>query len=206
EIQNICSCSDLAKECCASCDVGSICGGGTLFGKVENGSQYNFVVIPAGCDKHNANEPICTGDDVWDDESRIPWALEHIITNTNSNSDGLSNQNIIASNYELDQYPVFNYCSNLVLNGFDDWYLPAKDELNILFKASNRCNINENLCSYGENGIVSGFIDREYWSSTEEDGNKQGAWAQDFNNGEQATYFKINQYFDGCLACCIRRF
>jgi hypothetical protein len=43
-------------------------------------------------------------------------------------------------------------CSDLVLNGFDDWYLPSKDELNKL---------------YISRVAIGGFTSKEYWSSTE---------------------------------------
>ncbi len=57
-------------------------------------------------------------------------------------------------------------CYDLVLNGYSDWYLPSKDELNKLFL--NRA-------------IIGGFISNFYWSSTESD--SHNAWYFDFNNG-----------------------
>jgi len=60
-------------------------------------------------------------------------------------------------------------CSDLVLGGHDDWYLPSKDELNKLYKNKT---------------AVGGFADDYYWSSTEADAN--GSWVQDFTDGIQA--------------------
>ncbi len=54
-------------------------------------------------------------------------------------------------------------CSNLNLNGFDDWYLPIRDALR---------KLNDNKIAIGA------FTDNEpyaYWSSTEKD--KNYAWA-----------------------------
>ncbi len=67
-------------------------------------------------------------------------------------------------------------CSDLDLNGFDDWYLPSRDELR---------KLNDNKIAIG------GFTDIEpyaYWSSTEKD--KNYAWTYYISNGysyEQAT-------------------
>jgi hypothetical protein len=45
-------------------------------------------------------------------------------------------------------------CSDLVLNGYDDWYLPSKDELQQL---------------YLERSKIGGFTAVDYWSSTQYD-------------------------------------
>lgn len=47
---------------------------------------------------------------------------------------------------------VARLCSDLELNGYDDWYLPSKDELNQL---------------YLNREVIGGFFDEAYWSSTE---------------------------------------
>lgn len=51
-------------------------------------------------------------------------------------------------------------CADLVLNGYSDWYLPSKDELNQL---------------YLQKAAVGGFHDKQYWSSSE--CNAENAWA-----------------------------
>lgn len=59
-------------------------------------------------------------------------------------------------------------CDSLTLHGYDDWYLPDKDELNRLFFSK---------------GAVGGFLDTLYWNSTSSDA--QEAWSQDFFGGTQ---------------------
>jgi hypothetical protein len=60
-------------------------------------------------------------------------------------------------------------CDDLVLNGYDDWFLPSKDELDSLYKHKN---------------IVGGFSPvTYYWSSSES--SASSAWAQSFMNGGQ---------------------
>ena len=56
-------------------------------------------------------------------------------------------------------------CDELILNGYSDWYLPSKEELNAVYV---------NLKQVG----VGGFAEDSYWSSTE-DGNDY-AWTQNF--------------------------
>lgn len=67
-------------------------------------------------------------------------------------------------------------CGNLVLNGYSDWFLPSKDELNLLFL--NKAAIG-NFTTNG--GGTSGY----YWSSSEFNNQLYSAWAQDFATGQQ---------------------
>ena len=66
-------------------------------------------------------------------------------------------------------------CNDLVIDGYDDWYLPSKDELNKL---------------YLNKDAVGGFVNDLYWSSSENDNNN--AWFQFFNSGLQYTNGKDN--------------
>ncbi|MEI8203788.1 MAG: DUF1566 domain-containing protein [Bacteroidota bacterium] len=61
-------------------------------------------------------------------------------------------------------------CSDLILNGYNDWYLPSKDELNKLY------------LNYSLVGI---FTPTSYWSSTEYDATN--AWYQGFPGGYQGS-------------------
>jgi hypothetical protein len=53
-------------------------------------------------------------------------------------------------------------------NGHDDWHVPTKNELNVLF--NNRA-------------AIGGLARTRYWSATPED--DRNAWAQLFSNGKQ---------------------
>jgi hypothetical protein len=68
-------------------------------------------------------------------------------------------------------------CNNLVSNGFSDWFLPNKDQLNQLY-------LNESA--------VGDFMDKFYWSSTERDASN--AWRQFFGDGYQHDYSKSQGY------------
>lgn len=65
-------------------------------------------------------------------------------------------------------------CDDLVLNGYDDWFLPSKDELNQM---------------YLKRGDIGGFDNNYYWTSSGS-GQYQYAWRQNFSDGAQNTYDK----------------
>lgn len=57
-------------------------------------------------------------------------------------------------------------CAELDLNGFSNWRLPTRKELDLLYKSRE---------------IIGGFSDTTYWSSTDYD----LAWVQYFRTGAQ---------------------
>ena len=68
-------------------------------------------------------------------------------------------------------------CSNLNEGGYDDWYLPSKDELNKLFLQMK---------------VIGGFREVCYWSSTET--GKYNACSQIFDNGFQTANDKSTTF------------
>ena len=70
-------------------------------------------------------------------------------------------------------------CDDLVFNGFDDWFLPSKDELNLMYV---------NLKKAG----LGGFADGIYWSSSDYD--LYTARYQYFGNGYQGNYGDSRSY------------
>ena len=89
---------------------------------------------------------------------------------------GTGNQNTIDINNECQLAIPAYYCSILELNGYDDWYLPSKDELNKLYL--NRI-------------AIGSFAIGGYWSSSEADA--ENAWLHDFASDSQLSIYKYNQ-------------
>jgi len=71
-------------------------------------------------------------------------------------------------------------CANLSLDGYSDWFLPSKDELNLMY---------ENLKVDGVGGFAVGGL---YWSSSEF--TAYNAWGQDYSNGAQLYNNKNHMY------------
>ena len=96
------------------------------------------------------------------DEGHGPWS-----TNTNTDTgatdwyNGLSNTNLIVSNYNLNDYPAFQWCNNKNTNGITGWYLPSSTELQDLMLFTTEINVN--LLNNG--GTILG--NDYYWSSSE---------------------------------------
>ena len=73
-------------------------------------------------------------------------------------------------------------CADLVVTKdgvvYDDWFLPSKDELDLMYRNLKKNN-------------KGGFSGAYYWSSSEDDASH--AWYQDFYSGHQYNY---NRYYD----------
>ena len=80
---------------------------------------------------------------------------------------------------EMDWDSAKTACEELILNGYSDWYLPSKEELNSVYV---------NLKQVG----VGGFADDYYWSSTES-GN-YGAWRQHLTGDHQHSDARSSKY------------
>ena len=66
-------------------------------------------------------------------------------------------------------------CSNIELNGYNDWFLPSKEELNLMYERLSK-------------QVDNGFEGHYYWSSSEDSYNY--AWYQKFDDGSQTNYLK----------------
>lgn len=86
-------------------------------------------------------------------------------------------------------YEAAEYCDGLSAHGYDDgWYLPARDELNLLWNGGDPIA-----------GVTESGSDW-YWSSSEYVLN-YGAWFQRFSDGSQS--FSTKNY--AFLVRCVRR-
>ncbi len=129
------------------------------------------------------------GDTIWvhpsDNHSGIIWGNYSIgVTGATSFTDGYINQNQILATHGAIATAA-KVCFDLDTFGFNDWYLPAIDEMDTMFQFQ---------------GMIGVFSPNFYWSSTEN--SNLHAWAKDFNNG-----IKSNNGKEGNLykVRCVRK-
>jgi hypothetical protein len=89
---------------------------------------------------------------------------------------GLANTNAIVTAQGEGSYAA-KLSADLVIGAYSDWYLPSRDELNLMYH-----NIGQGAAAPLTN--VGGFAGYYYWSSSERDGGYD-AWFQFFGNGPQ---------------------
>jgi hypothetical protein len=105
-----------------------------------------------------------------DQSSGSPWGYVcgGCFAGGTSTNIGTGAANTVAISYAWGSVTAAYVCDTLTLNGYTDWYLPSKDELNKMYL--NRISI-------------GGFSSAIYWSSSENISNS--AWGQYFGDGYQ---------------------
>jgi len=97
---------------------------------------------------------------------------------------------ITEENYTLKNYTnttgntAYSYCKILNLAGFNDWRLPSKEELKVL---------------YTQNHSLKNITSNWYWSSTSNEKLPDRAWAIYFNNGDGFSDHKNTQNSVRCV-------
>jgi hypothetical protein len=136
--------------------------GGVVFHRYLDTGVENYLVIP-----------------ITDQSTSQAWSNINntgIGASAQSTWDGLSNSNAIVGQGGH-TFSAASLCLDLVTGGKEDWYLPAIDELSLLWH--NRFNVNKSLSVIGGATVLP--AEAVYWSSTEFDAN--GAWTFTFTNG-----------------------
>jgi len=107
-------------------------------------------------------------------EKYVRWGLSGKVCSGTKTGIGSGSANtkiitrLLSINGEQDR--AAQICEELDISGYSDWFLPSKDELNLLY---------QNL---GQNGFKGGY----YWSSSVYDQNTNHAWCQRFSGGSQS--------------------
>ena len=151
------------------------------------------------------------------------WKTTNTTTaGTTSTYDGAAN----SANMNNASHPAAEFCENLSIGGYTDWYLPARYELDIAYE-NLKPTTASNSTSWGINayavparasnrtagappqtsiaafqtGGAQAFVAASHWSSTE--GGAAFAWDLFFGDGAQASGAK---YGDFSVGFCVRAF
>lgn len=121
-----------------------------------NSDGYNLNVN--GSTKYN--EKNCTGTAIGSGERNTELLV---------NAMGSSAYSYGSGSDRTDEYAA-KLCSDLVYNGFDDWFLPSREELYLMFESLGKVRL-------------GGFADSNYWSSSEHGVYADSAVYLSFYNG-----------------------
>lgn len=135
--------------------IGDIYAGGIIF-YLDKTGEHGLVCAP------------------YDQSKATSWGCHHTAIGTTSTAIGqglFNTARIIVTCKE--ENCAARICNDLILNGHSDWFLPSRDELNLMYK---------NLYLKGKGG----FTASRYWSSSEYAGSESiYAWKQHFSSGNQ---------------------
>ena len=153
--------------------IGSPFRGGFFAGLyVENGIQLALIVAP----KAEGQAP-----------GKLAWGEYGEATTARSLIDGLANTAALD-----DSHPAAKFCRDLRIGGFDDWHLPALDQMSVLranlTPEDDHVPAQTTADAFKEGGPEAFDIDDWYWTSTE--WSPGYAWFQRFRYGGQFYYAK----------------
>jgi hypothetical protein len=153
--------------------IGESFGGGFFAGEITvAGERYALVVAPKA-----AGEALGLGYKKTD---------RGTADGAYSDDDGLANSEKIAD----DNHPAASFCRSLRIGGHDDWYLPSREELAMLYH-----NLGPNrptAPALYKAGAAEAFEEDWYWSSTEYAPYPYYAWYVNFGLGNQ---YYTNEYY-----------
>ncbi len=118
------------------------------------------------------------------------WSSNFAFNNIQNTEDGEINYSTIVPLVDINCYKAYSYCNSLG----DGWYLPALNELIVLF--NSREALNKLWIITPEEEFETGL----FWCSTEYDGNKAYAY-----NVDRGYMEMINKYTE-CRVVAIRKF
>ncbi len=183
-------------------DIGMLHQGGFFAGKINiGGHTYALIVAPKA----------------EGEREDVQYNAEYVneITGAKSFNDGLTNTNAMADAGS----DLAKWARGLQIGGFDDWYIPSQDELEVIYRnlkpTSNansfymRSGINASavppthpytksepartFAAAFQDGGEEAFANMYYWTSTQHAAYSGDAWSQSFDNGFQLSYLTYYQ-------------
>jgi hypothetical protein len=183
-------------------DPGDAYEGGFFAGQINDGGTiFNLVVAPKATGENSS--------------------VQHKTT-ASTDSPSATARNLVYGKLATDTFndsahPAFQWAKGLSIGGFTDWYIPAKNELEIIYRnlkpttTSNQTvsGANSNAVPSATGNYAAGnpaqttvtafqtgnseaFASAGYWSSSEDSSLINRAWYQIFNDGDQSRLNKDN--------------
>jgi len=148
--------------------IGAAFGGGFFAGAYfENGNLMALIVAPKA--EGQAAED-------------LEWGQRGTSTEARSLIDGLANTRTLT-----DDHPAAKFCRELRIGGFDDWHLPALDQMSVLranlTPEDDHVPVQTTVQAFKQGGSDAFDTDECYWTSTE--WSPGYAWYQFFYGGGQ---------------------
>ena len=156
--------------------------GGVIFHRYKDGTTEHYLVVA----KSNASSGA-----QWN--NNIFFTLLGALSTWNGTSNYTLLNAATSSQTVSAAYAINLYNSVVPITG---WYLPAIDEINLLF--NNRFNVNRTLSGNSSFGTISGASEigyNNYWTSTENNTSNTQAWAFEFISGTVTSVNKTTSYY-----------
>ena len=191
--------------------LGQAFGGGYFAGYISHTADGNpthaLIVAPRATGATGTGYTLTTS---------LAWKTANTSTaNTTSDFDGVANTAAMVT-AGIAAHPAANFCKNLSIGGFTDWYLPARYELDIAYfnlkpgTAANNTSVGTNIYAIPQrnsnytaaypaqttltafNTTTEAFVADFHWSSTES--TAAIGWTVVFGNGSQSGGFKADAF------------
>ncbi len=141
--------------------IGQSFGGGIIF-YVDSTRQHGLIAAPI------------------DQSVGAEWGCSYTLIGGTSTDIGTGQANTTRIVNRCSQANIAaRICNNLVLNGYNDWFLPSRDELEQM---------------YLQKSLIGGFTNSWYWSSSEYCTNF--IWSHLFGTGNQSNNYSNSNTFD----------
>lgn len=140
--------------------IGDMCLDGTVYAGLSPDGNVKMFTTPCDLGQTWDGCSTCVGT-----RTQVVWSNWQALTGINNQNSGKANSAALAA-LNSPTYTAARTCENLVANGYNDWYLPAINELILLGNGSM------SIGNFGYSWSGEDSMQNIYWSSSESMGSK----------------------------------